>query len=61
MTDTRNPALSMEEHLKRYPGVFEDGNRKLKEQGISSLIIPASERLSPEEIKARIESFKKEK
>ena len=60
MSDTRKPALSMEEILKRGPGA-RDGNKKLEEQGISSLIIPAHERLSPEEIKARIESFKKEK
>jgi len=37
---------SIEELQKKYPGIFEDGNKKLEEQGISSLIIPASEQLS---------------
>jgi len=49
----------MEEHLKRYPGVFIDGNKKMKEKGITSMIIPARERLSKEEFKERMESFKK--
>ncbi len=59
MSDTKKPTLSLEEQLKKCPR-GRDGNKELEEQGISSLIIPAHERLSPKEIKARIKSFKKE-
>jgi hypothetical protein len=54
----KRPALSMEEMLKKYPWA-RDGNKKMKEHGITSLIIPARERLSKEEFKERMELFKK--
>jgi hypothetical protein len=48
----KRPALSMEEMLKKYPNMI-DGNKKLEKKGLSAFIIPASERLSGDELRKR--------
>lgn len=55
MTEKRKPALSMDETLRLHPDWI-DGNKEFEEKGVCAFIIPAHMRLTPEELKARLES-----